>query len=154
MRTLSGLPTLKAATTDAGAAGAAEVAHLLQPLILDILRESAHGLQYSFTDDDFVLCLLSFFHRAFLCERRSKCGLQTIACKFSWHNSVNAGWSIICWALMTGRISVSPIGRGSFLLAMQGQSEVNRRELANAGIKTSCDFNAAYGRWNRIKPPC
>ena len=186
------MPTLKAATTAAGAAGAAAVAHLLRPLILDILKANAQGRSYNFTNDDIILCLMSFFQRAFLCHRRPKgassgagadlpedqgdcdgeddsptvlCdavgGLTPeadetpgVAMKFSWYNSVNAGWSLICWALLTERATVSRIGRGTFLLAMQGQSDTNRRELANAGIKDSDDFNIAYDRWNRIKPPC
>ena len=181
------MPTLKAATTDAGAAGAAEVAHLLRPLILDILKQNSKGSRYHLSDDDFVLCLLSFFDRAFLCERQKKKkeehdddagddggdvveggdggdvgGLTPTAeetpvmipTKFKWYNSVNAGWSVVCWALMSGRSAVSRIGRGSFLLAMEGQSPTNRRELADAGIRDSSDFNVAYDRWNRIKPPC
>ena len=156
LRTLPGLPTLKAATTSAGAAGAAEVAHLICPLILDILKQDAQGKKYSFTGDDYVLCMFSFFQRAWLCEspRVSKSTGDNVVMKFSWYNSVNAGWSIFCWALLTGRATVSSIGRGAFLVAMQGQSETNRLELATAGIKTSQDFNRVYSRWNRIKPHC
>ena len=180
------MPTIKAAATPAGAAGAAEAAHLLRPLVLDILRERAQGLKYPLSEDDFVLCLLSFYHRAFLCDRprrrrpkrRPKKASSraaddqadsggddgdaggpmptedTTICKFSWYKSVSAGWAVICWALLTGRATLSSIGRGAFLLAMEGQSDKNRQELANAGIKNSDDFNIAYDRWNRITPPC
>ena len=146
---MSGLPTLKAACTDGGAAGAAEVAHLLRPLVLDILKERARGHTYRFSDDDLVLCLMSFSKRAFL-----RIDNDGKASKFSSYNATNAGWGMLCWAMMTGRGTMPQLGRGTFLLAMDGQSETNRRELAAAGINNSDDFNIAYDRWNRIKPPC
>ena len=184
----SGRYSIHGGTTDRGAQGIAECAGLLQPLFRDIL--AAEQLEkcpiYHFTDDDIVLCVMSFFGKVILRvddvrlkpqKQAEDAGGQTPGTvidldadeedaggqtpgtvteqgkkyfRCSWYNSVNAGWSVLSWALLGKHATIGELGRGSFLLAMMGQSEKSATELATMGIRTSADFNAEFDKLRRI----
>ena len=62
--------------------------------------------------------------------------------RMQWYNSVNAGWAVICWALLSGHATMSGgIGRGAFAVALLGQSPKAAKELASLGVRTAADFH-------------
>ena len=162
-RNLSGESAMVAGATEEGCKHLATIAVKLQEVVLDVLVAKRSGTTHKLSADDVMFAQLAFYRRLPLATRRppGKAGgpacssgaqLEPTVMLANWYNAVNAGWSLVCWAVLGGHATLGPMSRASYALNVLGQQEKSIELLAALGVKSHADFNVLHEEVERISP--
>ena len=136
----SGVHALRALATEAGAFGAARASHMVRGLVGTCMSASPRrwcgaSPPVVLGDHDIVLALMAFGGNAPLSAHQDKGKMKVNFAKA--YNSINAGWGILSWGVLTKRCRLGPLSPVAFDLAIRSQSKKAKQQLHALGVDSA-----------------